>query len=125
MNSNKNVLLRRDKFIAAWREHAPEATFAKMGLAEFEAATEGPDAVMAEMETLRTRMSGLKLQRDQKVNGVKKTLVEVAADVRGNLDYGPDCALYRAFGFVPTSERRSGLTRKEEPEKQEGDADAA
>lgn len=116
-NSTKQVLLRRDRFLAAWREHAPDATFAKMSLDQFEAETVTPDTIGSEMEAARIKLSGLKLNRDQAVRDVIDKTMDVAAAVRGDLDYGTDCALYRALGYVPKSERKSGLTRKEEPAK--------
>ncbi len=36
----------------------------------------------------------------------------IARGVEGHPDHGDDSPLYRAMGFVPFSERRSGLTRK-------------
>jgi hypothetical protein len=36
----------------------------------------------------------------------------VANAVRGNPAYGEDGQLYRAMGYVPLSQRQSGLTRK-------------
>lgn len=35
---------------------------------------------------------------------------------RGNPQYGPDSAFYKAMGFVPDSERSSGLTRRADVE---------
>jgi hypothetical protein len=40
----------------------------------------------------------------------------VINSVRGNHAYGADSSLYRALGYVPRSERASGLTRKRKSE---------
>lgn len=125
-SKTKQVLLRRETFLAAWREHAPDATFAKKGLEQFETETETPLAVEAQMKAARSKLAGLKLKRDRAMRNVHEALLKVADAVRGDVDYGPDCELYRALGYVPKSERKTGLTRKDEskvpPEKS---ADAA
>ncbi len=45
----------------------------------------------------------------------------VADGVRGHPGHGPNSRLYRAMGYVPDSERGSGLTRRStgEPESEE------
>ncbi|MDQ3773838.1 MAG: hypothetical protein M3461_05490 [Pseudomonadota bacterium] len=36
---------------------------------------------------------------------------KVVNAVRGDIEYGEDSALYKALGYVPKSERKSGLRR--------------
>lgn len=124
--NKKQVLLRRETFLAAWREHALNATFAKMDLEQFEIETETPQSIDAQMKAARIKLAGLKLKRDRATRKVQETLVKVADAVRGDVDYGPDCELYRALGYVPKSERKTGLTRKDESKvPSEKSADAA
>ncbi len=37
--------------------------------------------------------------------------VKVVNAVRGDIEYGDDSALFKALGYVPKSERKSGLRR--------------
>ena len=50
--------------------------------------------------------------RDEAETAAKETMRMAAHGVRGNPLFGEDSQLYRAMGFVPLSERQSGLTRK-------------
>ena len=111
-NSLTNVSARRNQFIAAWRENAPEATFDGRTLAQFEAETLEPFNVSLLMEAAKAQMSGLMMDRDQAHAALNRKLVMVAKAVRGHFAYGEDSKMYRAMGYVPLSERQSGLTRK-------------
>lgn len=110
--SLNNVSARRNQFIAAWRENAPEATFDGSTLAQFEAETLEPFNVSLLMEEAKAQMSGLMMDRDQAHAALNRKLVMVAKAVRGHFAYGEDSKMYRAMGYVPLSERKSGLTRK-------------
>ncbi len=111
-HSLNNVSTRRTQFIAAWREHAPEATFDGSTLAQFEAETLEQLSVSLLMETAKAQIAGLMMDRDQAHSAMNRKMVMVAKAVRGHLDYGDDSKVYRAMGYVPQSERKSGLTRK-------------
>ena len=111
-NSLTNVSARRNQFIAAWRENAPEATFDGSTLAQFEAETLEPFNVSLLMEAAKAQMSGLMMDRDQAHAALNRKWVMVAKAVRGHFAYGEDSKMYRAMGYVPLSERQSGLTRK-------------
>ncbi len=111
-NSLNNVSARRNQFIAAWREHAPEATFDGSTLAQFEAETLEPFNVSLLMEAAKAVMSGLIMDRDQAHAAMNRKLVMVAKAVRGHFAFGEDSKMYRAMGYVPLSERQSGLTQK-------------
>ena len=110
--SLNNVSARRSQFIAAWREYALEATFDGSTLAQFEAETLEPFNVSLLMEEAKAQMSGLMMDRDQAHAALNRKLVMVAKAVRGHFAYGEDSKMYRAMGYVPLSERKSGLTRK-------------
>lgn len=109
---SKTIVDRIQKFRLSWREMAPEATFAGMTLAQFEEATTSPFTVRGEIETLKSQLEGKKAERlivDATANEVLDLVVN---SVRGTPGFGQDCPLYRAFGYVRKSERKSGLTRK-------------
>jgi hypothetical protein len=50
--------------------------------------------------------------RDEKLKSLSALLRAVVRGVQGHPDHGEDSPLYRAMGFVPFSERSSGLTRR-------------
>jgi prophage DNA circulation protein len=111
-NANtKTVLQRREKFLTAWREHAPDATFAETSLAEFEAQTNNLDLVIQQMKAAQSKLDGFMLDRDKAVHELNEKMLLIAHGIRGTPQYGEDCSLYRALGFVPKSERKTGLKR--------------
>ena len=104
---------RIETFSAAWREMAPDASFAGMSLAEFEGASAAPLTLRAEISDLELQLIGKKAERAIADVAAGELLSLVVNSVRGTPGHGEDSPLYRAFGYVRKSERRSGLTRKE------------
>lgn len=99
-------------FRTAWKELAPEKSFAGMTLAEFETATTLPLAIRDQIVALEKQMVGRKTDRMTADTAANVLLDLVVNSVRGTPQYGPDSSLYRAMGYVRKSERRSGLTRR-------------
>jgi hypothetical protein len=99
-------------FTAAWREIAPEASFAGMTLAEFETQTAMLSQSVQRLQALSAQTSAELKVRGEAEAAAREAMRIVSNAVRGNPAYGEDCPLYRAMGYVPLSERQSGLTRK-------------
>ncbi len=108
-----NVVVERVQvFRSSWKELAPEATFAGMTFAEFEVASAPPLDLRDEIVALEKQMEGKKTARSDADIAAVELLDLVVNSVRGTPGFGQDCGLYRAFGYVRKSERKSGLTRK-------------
>jgi hypothetical protein len=99
-------------FTAAWREIAPEGNFAGMTLAEFETKTVALAQSVQRLQALDAQYAAELKTRDEADAAAREVMRIVANSVRGDPAYGEDSALYRAMGFVPMSERQSGLTRR-------------
>ena len=99
-------------FRTAWKELAPQESFAGMTLAGFEAATALPLTLRDQILGLEKQLEGRKTERTKADAAARLLLDLVVNSVRGTPQYGPDSSLYRALGYVRKSERRSGLTRK-------------
>ena len=110
--SPKTVSIRRNQFIAAWHEHAPEATFAGSTLAQFEAETLEPINVRLLMVEAKAHVAGLMRDRDRADAAMSLKLLMVSKAVQGDMAYGPDSNLYTAMGYVASSARKNGLVRK-------------
>ena len=106
------IVGRIERFRAAWRELAPDATFAGMTLAQFEGASAAPLGLREEIMALAKQLEGRKTERSKADSTANELLDLVVNSVRGTPGFGSDSALYRAFGYVRKSERKSGLTRK-------------
>jgi hypothetical protein len=111
-NATYTVVDRIGTFRAAWRELAPDATFAGMTLLQFEEAVSAPLTLRDEIVALGKQMEGRKTERSNADQAASEVLDLVVNSVRGTPGFGHDSALYRAFGYVRKSERKSGLTRK-------------
>jgi hypothetical protein len=112
MPTMKPIVDRIETFRAAWREMAPGASFAGMTLAQFEVAIAAPLGLRDEITDLELKLVGKKAERSISDGAAVELLSLVVNSVRGTPGFGRDCPLYRAFGYVRKSERKSGLTRK-------------
>ena len=110
--TNQTASQRREQFLTSWREHAPDVTFGEKSLAQFEAETAGAIEVRQRIQTANTQLAGLIAERNAADRAMNDLMILVAHAIRGNPAYGENSALYRSLGYVPKSERRSGLSRK-------------
>ncbi len=95
-----------------WKEQAPSAVFAGKTLADLEAAIAAHTEANLEVDkTGKALSSALKTRGDQNA-ALNELLQVIVRGVAGHADYGDNSPAYRAMGFIPRSERASGLTRK-------------
>jgi hypothetical protein len=99
-------------FTAAWREIAAEATFGGMTLEEFETKTAPLAQSVLRLQALDAQISAELKAREEAEIMAREAMRIVAHGVRAAPAYGENSQLYRAMGFVPLSQRQSGLTRK-------------
>lgn len=83
-----------------------------MTLAEFETQTAPLAQSIQRLQALDAQYAAELKARDEADTAARETLRIVVNAVRGDPAYGEDSRLYRAMGFVPLSQRQSGLTRK-------------
>jgi hypothetical protein len=95
-----------------WKEQAPEAVFAGKTLAELEAAYAELKQCDEELKIRDQARSAAVKTRDDKLKALATLLRVVVKGVQGHPEYGEDSPLFRAMGYVPFSERKSGLTRR-------------
>jgi hypothetical protein len=109
---SKVIVDRIQTFRAAWRELAPDSAFAGMTLLQFEEASSASLDVRSAIVALGKQLDGKKTEKSKSDATVNELLALVVNSVRGTPGFGHDSALYRAFGYVRKSERKSGLSRK-------------
>ena len=122
MITSTETTSRRERFRTAWAPLAPAETFAGLALNEFTADTSAVVSVREEIDATKAKLAGLYLQREQADAETRNTMQLVINSVRGNPAFGEDSALYRAMGFVPKSERDSGLSRRRRELQTQNDA---
>jgi hypothetical protein len=95
-----------------WKEQAPEAVFAGKTLADLETAVAALEESSEDLKIKDQARSAAVRTRDEKLGRLSTLLRTVVRGVQGHPQYGEDSPLYRAMGYVPFSERASGLTRR-------------
>jgi len=112
MSTKYQMTERIERIRTAWRELAADVEFGGMSLAQLEEATEPSLQARREVQRLERATEAARVARD-KADVETGHLLELVVDaVKGTPGFGQDSALYRSFGYVRKSERRTGLTRK-------------
>ena len=86
--------------------------FAGKALADYEAALAALQQSAEDLKIQDQARSAALRTRNERVKAMTALTRKVVKGVQGHQEYGEDSSLYRAMGFVPFSERRSGLTRQ-------------
>lgn len=115
-----HILERGDHFLMTWKHQAPEhESFAGIGLQELQVDVDAAREARERVRAVEIWLRSLRMKRDQADRKLAKKLMRVASGVRAEPAYGEDCGFYRALGFVPLSENRSGRPRKPSPGKKQ------
>ncbi len=103
---------RLNRLADAWENLAKDKVFGGMTLTQFRTAIKPSFDARAKIDTLNHELLVAQDERDDadKTSQAKAQLV--VNGVNGDVEFGPDSALYEAMGYVRKSERRTGLTRK-------------
>jgi hypothetical protein len=97
--------------VSAWEELAPEASFAGFTLAEFKAKVKPSFDTRTEVSTLATQLKAARQSRNNADAVSNDAALNVVNGVRSAPGFGENSALYKALGYVPKNERKSGLVR--------------
>jgi len=111
-NRTKDNINKLNRIADAWESLAPEAKFAGMALEQFKGKIKPALDKLALLNAIEAELSGHRRELVDLSNESYGWGKKVVKSVRGDVDYGDDCPLYSAMGFVRSSERKSGLTRK-------------
>ncbi|WP_442887072.1 hypothetical protein [Congregicoccus parvus] len=108
----KLTLDRIQRVINAWETLTPDKSFAGMTLAQFkEKMAPSLDARTA-IDQLKAQLAAAYIRRIMADTTAEADILLVVNAVRGDPSEGPDGELYKAMGYIPKAERRSGLHRK-------------
>jgi hypothetical protein len=112
-NTQRRQLGRKaEDFRIAWKEQAPEATFGGKSLTDLEADIAALAGSVEAFDTATSNRSAALRARDGKKEDLNRTLRSIMRGVQADPAHGEDSPLYRAMGYIPLSERSSGLTRR-------------
>jgi hypothetical protein len=94
-----------------WEEHAADATFAGLTLAQFKAKVKPSLDARAAIETAERQLDGARVDRDNADVVSEEIANNVVNSVKGDPSFGENSALYASFGYIRKDDRKSGLTR--------------
>jgi hypothetical protein len=97
--------------IAGWEEHAADATFGALTLAQFKLKVKPSLDARTAIEDLERQLDGARVDRDNADVLSEEVTNNVVNSVKGDPSFGENSALYASFGYVRKDDRRSGLTR--------------
>jgi len=109
--SEKQVYDKITRTTEAWGEHAEGIKFAEMTLGEFKAKMQPSLDSREKIASLRLQLEAAIMKRQECDAASMDVCAKVVNAVRGDAEYGEDSAFYKALGYVPKSERKSGLRR--------------
>ena len=101
--------------INAWKTIAPNATFAGMTLAQYQAKVQPSVDARTTLADLKEQIIATEVARDKADKVTNPTNQLVVNAVKGDPNYGDDSDLYAGMGYVRKSARASGLSRKQTP----------
>lgn len=108
----KRIAKKLDQVIGAWTALRPTKSFAGMTLDQFKQKVQPSQATRDQLSTLKTQATDSRVQRIQSDGATLATVQLVVNAVKGDPEEGEDGPLYAAMGYIPKSQKRSGLTRK-------------
>ncbi len=96
---------------AGWEEHAAQARFSELTLAQYKAKVKPSLDARERIRTLELQLDAERVARDNADIISIETTLNVVSSVKGDPACGEDSAVYASFGYVRKSARKSGLTR--------------
>ncbi len=115
MNSPNEIEERINTTLNAWQTLADKKTFGGMTLADFQAIVQTSLADRSALQALHAQVTNALAQRNADDIASMAAVQAMVKGVVADPDEGDNSALYKALGYIPKSERRSGLTRKKKP----------
>jgi len=102
-----------NSFVTAWGSLAKDESFGDYTLAQFQQLQADAQTEADALAALDAGYTEAMMQRDEAHGTLNEAMLNIVDGVKGNtVKYGADSALYKAMGYVPRSERASGLSRK-------------
>lgn len=112
-NNNTKINSRANAVATAWANLAKDDSFAGLTLQQFTQMVDAVDGHQTDMNNLMAQYTGATKERDDLHVALNETTLAVVDAVKADLaKHGPDSPLYKTMGYVPKSERASGLSRK-------------
>jgi hypothetical protein len=116
MPSPKDIEEKMQRMLHAWQTIAPEKSFGGMTVAQFEAIITPALDERQHIAELNAQLIQATARRDQFDANFNAKAKQAVAGVVADPDFGPDSALYEAWGYTPDRDRKTGLHRTKHTE---------
>ena len=97
--------------IEGWAEHAADATFSGLTLAQFKTKVKPSLDARTAIEAHERQTDGFRVDRDNADVVSEEITSQVVNSVKGDASHGENSALYASFGYIRKADRKSGLQR--------------
>lgn len=97
--------------ISGWEDHAADASFSGLTLAQFKTKVKPSLDTRAVIEDLDLQRDGARVDRENADVTSEEIAANVVNSVKGDTNFGENSALYASFGYIRKDDRKSGLTR--------------
>ena len=111
VNNPKETAVFINVSTAAWEEVASSAQLGGMTLAQFKTKVKPSPDYRAEIATLENQLTVARQNRNNANEVSNGVCLAVVNGVRSHPEFGENSALYKAMGYIPKNERKSGLVR--------------
>ena len=118
-----NISMRVSAVGTGWGKLRPDKRFYGLTLADYLQRTKPYTDALAEVAALEEALVHAKAKRDLAAGPAMKITKCIVNAVKGDPEEGEDGPLYAAMGYVPESQRSTGLVRKKK--RTNGEAPAA
>ena len=101
-----------DQTVHTWETACADQLFADMALPQYKAEVQLARDTQARFDLAEVQWQTARQERNTAYARVLVLTNGVASSVKGHPKFGENSAVYAGLGYVPKSERSSGLTRK-------------
>ena len=122
--SGSDVVKRITSAIKTWEELCPDQVFAERTLDQFKEIVKPSLDARAKLATLDTQWQNTMAERATADPATLEALLRLANAVKAHPKFGDNSGMYTALGYIPRSQRSTGLTRRREKEAAKPSTDA-
>jgi len=110
--STKMIEGKVDDMLQAWESDCPGQAFADMTLEQCKQELQSYFDARAKFAAANVAWEAARQARNTAYARALELVKSIVNSVKGHPKFGENSAVYTAMGYVPTSQRSSGLTRK-------------
>lgn len=123
--NHRQILEKIVRTTTAWETLRPTKSFSGRDLETFKSRMKPSLDVRIEIANLEAQLGAAVTRRNAVDTGALKEIRDIVHGVRGDREEGEDGELYEQMGYVRTSDRSTGLTRRRAMDQSNGGSEAA